>query len=269
MGKAWRRSGAEQDRKAYGVACREAKKLINESRQDHNAQRNSSCVDSKARWSVVKDLLHSSETDHTATDEENVELFSKLSQFFTAKISKLQEFILSKLSSISLHSPLPDPSINGTPFNTLHPVTAAEVTKIISSIKAKSSPMDFISTSVIKLCPAVFFELIGKLANLPLFQGSFPSRFKLAQVTPLLKKKLDWIGTHHPVIAPSPTSITFQKSLNVSFCQDFSFTSLPVKTLTQLNPLTANTIQRKPLYSSQLTISFNPWIMATLPSLCQ
>ena len=70
--KAWRRSGAEQDRKAYRVACREANKLINESRKDHNAQRISSCADSKARWTVVKDLLHSSETDHTATDEENL-----------------------------------------------------------------------------------------------------------------------------------------------------------------------------------------------------
>ena len=47
--------------------------------------------------------------------------------------------------------------------------------------------MDFIPTSVIKSCPAVFSELISKLANLSFSQGSFPSRFKFAQVTLLLK----------------------------------------------------------------------------------
>ena len=48
--------------------------------------------------------------------------------------------------------------------------------------------MDFISSSLIKFCPAVFSQILTTLANLSISQGIFPSRFKLAQVTPLLKK---------------------------------------------------------------------------------
>ena len=52
----------------------------------------------------------------------------------------------------------------------------------------KSSSMNFIPTSLIKSCSTVFSEIISNFANLSISQGSFPLFFKLAQVTPLLKK---------------------------------------------------------------------------------
>ena len=151
--------------------------------------------------------------------------------FFTSKISTLQESILSKLSSISLPPPLPDPCFNGTPFNSLHPVTSAEVTKMISSIKAKSSPMDFIPTSVIKLCPAVFSEIISKLANLSFSQGSFSSRFKLAQATSLLKKvglNRDAPSSYRPISNFNNISKILERLFlsrlqsHISSCQNFN-----------------------------------------------
>ena len=48
--------------------------------------------------------------------------------------------------------------------------------------------MDFIPTSLIKSCFTVFSEIITNLANLSISQDSFSLRFKLAQVTPLVKK---------------------------------------------------------------------------------
>ena len=48
--------------------------------------------------------------------------------------------------------------------------------------------MDFIPTSLIKSCLSVFIEIITTLTSLSIDQGIFSSRFKLAQVTPLLKK---------------------------------------------------------------------------------
>jgi len=48
--------------------------------------------------------------------------------------------------------------------------------------------MDFIATSLLKSCPGVFSELISRLANSSFNEGRFPSRFKTAQITPLLKK---------------------------------------------------------------------------------
>ena len=53
---------------------------------------------------------------------------------------------------------------------------------------SKTSSVDFIPTSLIKLCPLVFSEIIATLANLSFSQGIFPAKFKEASVVPLLKK---------------------------------------------------------------------------------
>ena len=47
--------------------------------------------------------------------------------------------------------------------------------------------MDFVLTSVIKRCSEVFIPIITHLANLSFTEGVFPTLFKRAQVTPLLK----------------------------------------------------------------------------------
>ncbi len=60
--------------------------------------------------------------------------------------------------------------------------------KLIGLMSSKSSPMDFMPTSLLKKCSAVFAPLIARLANLSFAEGCFPRRFKQAQVTPLLKK---------------------------------------------------------------------------------
>ena len=54
---------------------------------------------------------------------------------------------------------------------------------------AKSSPMDTVPTSVIKTCAETFSTLIARLAVLSFKEGKFPTRFKQAVVTPLLKKE--------------------------------------------------------------------------------
>ena len=53
---------------------------------------------------------------------------------------------------------------------------------------SKSSSVDFIPTSLLKLCLSVFSEIIARLANLSFSEGILPTMFKSAAVTPLLKK---------------------------------------------------------------------------------
>ena len=73
------------------------------------------------------------------------------------------------------------------PFDIFPSGTPAENLKLINKSLNKSSSMDFILTSLIKSCFAVFSEIIFNPANLSISQGSFSHKFKLAQVTPLLK----------------------------------------------------------------------------------
>ena len=56
--------------------------------------------------------------------------------------------------------------------------------------------MDFVPTSVLKRCRRVFAPLIARLANLSFQEGRFPSQFKRAQVTPLIKH--DGLDTSDP-----------------------------------------------------------------------
>ena len=74
-------------------------------------------------------------------------------------------------------------------FSTPHVPTSDEVLKLIRSMPAKSSPMDTAPTTVIKSCAETFSLLIARLAALSYDQGKFPTKYKLAVVTPLLKKE--------------------------------------------------------------------------------
>ena len=60
---------------------------------------------------------------------------------------------------------------------------------MISSMTSKSSPMNYVPTSLVKACLAVFAELITYLVNLSFSEGCFPQQFKKVQVTPLLKRE--------------------------------------------------------------------------------
>ena len=75
-------------------------------------------------------------------------------------------------------------------------------TVFISTMPCKSSPVDCIPTSIIKTWPDVFAPLIAHLAKLSFTEGKFPSRYKTASVTPLLKKKdldPDVAGSYRPI----------------------------------------------------------------------
>ena len=63
-----------------------------------------------------------------------------------------------------------------------------EVRRLITSMPSKSSSVDIFPTSLLKLCPSVFSEIIATLVNLSFAEGIFPAKFKVAAVTPLLKK---------------------------------------------------------------------------------
>jgi len=68
------------------------------------------------------------------------------------------------------------------------PVTEMEVVRLLRSMPFKSSPLDFIPTSLIKSCSGAFSHVLARLANLSFEHSTFPAKFKTAQVTPLLKK---------------------------------------------------------------------------------
>jgi hypothetical protein len=185
----WLSTRNDDDRLNYRRACRTANRLINESRRDYYRKRLEECDRNHGkRWRVVKELLHTADRDNTATDSENRELCCTFSDFFVSKINALKASVSARLSSLHPCPVLLDSLRSTEPFYCIPQVSSAEVFKLLTDCQNKSSPMDFIPTSLLKSCRSIFSELIATLANLSFSEGRFPSTFKSASITPLLKK---------------------------------------------------------------------------------
>ena len=92
------------------------------------------------------------------------------------------------MSSIYLitHSPVSS-SCNGHYFTNFRQLTQNDVGKLIMSSKS-TSDLDPIPTSLLKENISILLPTITKMVNLSLQTGVFPNEWKLAFVTPLIKK---------------------------------------------------------------------------------
>ena len=137
-------------------------------------------------WRSLHKLLHSRPTQNYTEDECST-LVNSFNSFFISKITKIHESIANTLASSPI-SPFPTRQFSGTPISVLQPVSSEEVLKLIHSLPNKSSPLDFLPTTLLKKYALTLSPILSKLANLSFSTGTFPSIFKKAQVLPLLKK---------------------------------------------------------------------------------
>ena len=183
----WKASNAEPDRLAYRAACSSANKLITTSFAASYLERiNEASKNPKRLWTTIKSILHSSPPIEQLSPHISQSLANSLASFFYQKIVSLKDSIASKLQG----SPTPfdfDLPHSGEVLSDFTPVTPAEVSLLLRSMSNKSSPLDYIPTSLLKSCAGTFSILISHLANLSFTQATFPSKFKLALISPLLK----------------------------------------------------------------------------------
>jgi len=95
-------------------------------------------------------------------------------------------------------------------------VTTDEVADIIQLPPQKSSPVDIMPVSLLKLSADFIVPLIARLANLSFKDGVFPTRYKGTGVTPLLKKPS--LSSQDPAnCRPISNHCTFSKTLEKLF----------------------------------------------------
>ena len=180
---------SDDDYVKYRKAGRAAAKAIKSDRQEFYRREIANCstVDQKSKWRMFNEILHTKDRVYTSS-EDATKLAASFTQFFQDKLSTIAGNIQALLAtSTCLLSNTPSPS-QPSKLMSLTAVSVLEVNRLLQVIPDKSSPLDFIPTSLIRSCSSTFSPLIAKLANLSFSQGKFPSRFKIAQVTPLLKK---------------------------------------------------------------------------------
>ena len=106
----------------------------------------------------------------------------------------------------------------GKQMDTLTLVTDNEVRKLISSLPNKTSPLDLMPTNVLKLCADILSPFIVRMANLSFQTGIFPTSFRIAQVTPILKKQ--GLSADDPAnFRPISNLLTVSKILEKLFLQ--------------------------------------------------
>ena len=132
-------------------------------------------------WRTVKGILH---TTRTRCSQEG------LSNAFASHMKKIDRVCTSVANNIGNSSPLSfqDTRSSYQTLDVLSEMTLEEVDRTIKWLPNKTSPLDYIDTSVLKSCVDVFAPLITCLINLSFTEGYFPEQFKQSQVIPLIKK---------------------------------------------------------------------------------
>ena len=154
-----------------------------DSRKNFYAELISNASDNmRSLWRTVNGILHPGVVNI-------VGLSSKvLADFFISKVSKTIQRIRDKVNILHIVR-CSDPRYEGEQMDTLTPVTDNEVRKLISSLPNKTSPLDLMPTNILKLCADILSPFIVRMANLSFQTGIFPTSFRIAQVTPILKKQ--------------------------------------------------------------------------------
>ena len=142
--------------------------------------------DSNGLWGTVKKHFYTSvQRLDSATALKRAQSFLS---FFTDKVVKIASDIASEICNHPC-PPLSPPSAPSSHLSSFDAVTCPEVSRLIHDLSpSKSSPIDIIPVSLIKSCSPLFSYLISELANRSFEEGIFPSSFKTAQITPILKK---------------------------------------------------------------------------------
>jgi hypothetical protein len=182
------RTGLDKDKREYRSACRTARDSIMQSRTDNIRSELNRCAgDHRATWRTANKLLHSKQSVYY-DDVESAKLSTTFNTFFVDKVNRIRASISALLPSIT-DKQFRVREYDGDELSQFQPVTAADVCKLLSSLPAKSSPLDVLPCSLLKSCLDVFAPVIARLANLTFTEGRFPDYYKTAQVLPLLKKR--------------------------------------------------------------------------------
>lgn len=187
--KRWRMTRCEADRHAYRSACRHANAEIDKSRQSFYQQRlDTATGNHSSQWKTVRELLHIDNQREEMQPEEARRLCIQFSRFFANKLLRIADQIKARLSTLSRRTASAQRPISVSSLNVFGTVTDGEVARVIHLLRPKSSPLDCLPTSLLKASVDVMAPLLSHLANLSFSSGTFPQRYKLGHVIPLLKK---------------------------------------------------------------------------------
>ena len=182
----------------------------------------------KKLWGTLDSLLGRSTPKSLPSSDSPSALATSFLNFFNDKITKLCCSIPSSGNSSDtvVASNMPKPPLLSN-FDLASPV---EIRNLILASTDSSCSLDIIPTKLLKTCIDALVIPITHLINLSLSQGIFPSPFKHAVVSPLLKKQSlpkDDLSSYRPISNLNFISKILEKVIYVRLCKHLeSFPSL-------------------------------------------
>jgi hypothetical protein len=183
----WRQTGLTVHEQIYVEQRNSLNAMISTAKKDYYQQQISESTSSQSTlFKCVNEMLNKKKSTALPSHESSEELCERMASFFSDKIQNIHEG-LAKVRDESF--PLdPDPPFDGSCFTDFTSVTEEEITKIIKSSAPKTCCLDPVPTKLVKECLDILVPLITRIINHSFADGYVPKSFKLAAVTPLLKK---------------------------------------------------------------------------------
>uniref|UniRef100_A0A8C4TIN9 Reverse transcriptase domain-containing protein n=1 Tax=Erpetoichthys calabaricus TaxID=27687 RepID=A0A8C4TIN9_ERPCA len=132
-------------------------------------------------FSVVNKLLEPASGPTTSSTE----VCEEFLHFFRNKIKDLNNSTNINTSSVYISPCFPTPSSS---FSKFSPVTSAFVNDLLYKMRPTTCVLDPIPTTLLKSCLHAIIPTVTTIINSSLDTGSVPLTFKIASVTPTLKK---------------------------------------------------------------------------------
>src|SRR5215469_10066048 len=180
----YRRTRSASDLSNFKEQSKLLSKLITQTKRDfYRTQITASINNPRKLWTTLNSLLNRSALPKLPSLIPLSDLPSAFLKVFSDKITKLRSSITPSLSS-----PHIAPAIAPPLLCNFDPATPEEVKRLILSSPNSSCSLDTIPTWLLKSCLDSLLPPITALLNLCLSESTFPTPFKQAMITPLLKK---------------------------------------------------------------------------------
>ena len=185
----WKKSGLTVHKEIYVATRNTLNSLITSSKRDHLQQ----CVSDSTQeqgtlFKCVNGLFGNKKSTVLPKHDCAKDLCNKMASFFRDKIQHIHNSLAEVQSDTFQLDADEEFQSSDLCFEDFSPVTEEELDKIIKQCANKSCSLDPIPTQLVKECLDFLLPFFTRLTNMSFSTAYVPGPFKLAAVTPILKK---------------------------------------------------------------------------------
>ena len=186
----WRQTGLHIHKEIFNIERNKLIRTIAKAKKEYISSQIEQSSNSQRSLFKCLDSLRNKGKKVILPDHDNPgDLCDEVVSFFANKVSKIRHLLENLRKNEPLQHRGPDDITAKDTLSNFPIVSESKVRKIIMSSASKSCELDPIPTFLLKECIDVLSPIITNLINLSIKTSHVPSSFKIAAVSPLLKKK--------------------------------------------------------------------------------